>query len=215
MSTYMMMPKDYIRELSKLGHREKAAAFMEYMFDLDENKNNSISFYASSWNKSKSTAHAWVSEFRDEIAKHFDFWTIQNELKYRTIAERLPNDLEKKPNARSAIKSSVKDVTPNTQPNDCRTVAELSINTKINKESISGQNKFVAPSIQEIQDFIASKNLNVDAKTFFYHYESNGWMVGKNKMKSWTATVQKWNSDKKTSFQQNTDTKKQVYGGLI
>ena len=215
MSTYMMMPKDYIRELSKLGHREKAAAFMEYMFDLDENKNNSISFYASSWNKSKSTAHAWVSEFRDEIAKHFDFWTIKNELKYRTIAERQPNDLEKKPNAKNAIKSSVKDTAPNAQPNDSRTVAEPSINTKINKESISGQNKFVAPSIQEIQDFIASKNLSVDAKTFFYHYESNGWMVGKNKMKSWTATVQKWNSDKKTSFQQNTDTKKQVYGGLI
>lgn len=215
MSTYMMMPKDYIRELNKLGHREKAAAFMEYMFDLDENKNNSIGFYASSWNKSKSTAHAWVSEFRDEIAKHFDFWTIQNELKYRTIAERQPNDLEKKPNAKSAIKSSLKDTDTNAQPNDRRTVAELSINTKINKESISGKKQaFVPPTIQEIQSFIESKKLNIDAKTFFYHYESNGWMVGKNKMKSWTATVLNWNT-RETKQANKSVTKKEVYGGLI
>jgi hypothetical protein len=32
----------------------------------------------------------------------------------------------------------------------------------------------------------------IEAEKFFYHYESNGWMVGKNPMKSWTAAMQNW-----------------------
>jgi hypothetical protein len=31
-----------------------------------------------------------------------------------------------------------------------------------------------------------------EAKAFFNHYESNGWMVGKNKMKNWEAAVRNW-----------------------
>ena len=27
---------------------------------------------------------------------------------------------------------------------------------------------------------------------FINHYESNGWMVGKNRMKNWQATVRNW-----------------------
>jgi len=214
MSTYMMMPKDYARELMHLGQREKASAFMEYMFDLDEKKNNSIGFYSISWEKSKSTVHAWVTEFKDEIAKHFDFWTIQNELKYRTVAERQPNDFQKKSNAKSTENTSVKGNVPNALPNDSRTVAEQSINTINNKESNSGKKQvFSSPTIQEIKEFIESKNLNVDASKFYYHYESNGWMIGKNKMKSWTATIMNWNARENQT--NNNVTNKKVYGGLI
>jgi hypothetical protein len=31
-----------------------------------------------------------------------------------------------------------------------------------------------------------------ESKAFFNHYESNGWMVGKTKMKKWQASVSKW-----------------------
>ena len=214
MSSYMMMPKDYARELMKLGNRDKASAFMEYMFDLDEKKNNSIGFYALSWDKSKSTTHAWVLEFRDEIAKHFDFWAIQNELKCRTLAERQPNDFQKKPNAKSADNTNVQPIVPNALPNACRTTTEQRVNTINTKESVSGKKQaFIPPTIQEIKAFIESKNLRVDADKFYYHYESNGWMVGRNKMKSWTATVMKWNSGETTT--NKSVTKKEVYGGLI
>lgn len=134
MSTYMMMPKDYARELMKQGNRDKASAFMEYVFDFDEKINNSISFYSSSWGKSKSTVHAWVAEFREKISEHFDFWTAQNEEKYRTLTERSPNDFRKKSNAKSTDNTSVKGIVPNAQPNDNRTTTELSVNTKNTKE---------------------------------------------------------------------------------
>ena len=211
MSSYMMMPKDYARELMQRGQREKATAFMEYMFDLDEQKNNSIGFYANSWGKSKSTAHAWVKEFGKKVAEHYDFWAIQNEIKYRTVAERQPNDLEKKSNAQTPINTGFIDNTPNALPNDNRTVAEQRVNTKILNKSISGKKRtFIPPTITEIKSYIQEKNLVVDAETFYFHYESQGWMIGKNKMKSWTATIQNWNRKNKINHKFNTSKNKEV-----
>ena len=52
------------------------------------------------------------------------------------------------------------------------------------KDSIKKDNvRFVKPNLDEIRNYILDDNLNVDANTFFDYYESNGWVVGKNKMK--------------------------------
>ncbi len=63
-----------------------------------------------------------------------------------------------------------------------------------NKDEKTTDKKFKIPTIQEIQEYIMQKNYNVNADTFFNFYKSNGWMVGKNKMKSWKASVAVWNS---------------------
>jgi len=52
---------------------------------------------------------------------------------------------------------------------------------------------FSKPSKQEVKDYIIEIRAKVDAGAFYDHYESNGWMVGKVKMKDWKATVRKWN----------------------
>lgn len=51
---------------------------------------------------------------------------------------------------------------------------------------------FVKPTVEEIAAFCKEKNININVKKFFLHYESNGWYVGKSHMKSWKAAVQKW-----------------------
>jgi len=63
-------------------------------------------------------------------------------------------------------------------------------NTKVLKVE-----RFTPPTLDEIKDYLFKKKLtNVDAETFFYHYEQNDWNVGKNKMKSWTAALSGWNA---------------------
>lgn len=55
--------------------------------------------------------------------------------------------------------------------------------------------RFVPPSLIEIDYYFAEKGVidhQEQAKRFFNHYESNGWMVGKNKMKNWKAAVSGW-----------------------
>ena len=64
-----------------------------------------------------------------------------------------------------------------------------------------GKEKFKKPTMQELTDFIKEKGYVVNTNTFFNHYESNGWMVGKNKMKSWQAAVANWNSRDKAEKQ--------------
>lgn len=207
----MMMPKDYARGLMQSGQREKASAFMEYVFDFDEHVDNSLRFYASSWNVGKTTASRWIEEFKDKLAEHFDFWTIQNELKYRgTLAGQ---SRDSKRDTKKPIASSSQQSERDTKEDTFGTVAGQRVNTKNTNTSVSGKKQvFSPPTIKEIQAFINSENLNVSANNFFNHYESNGWMVGKNKMKSWTAALQKWNT---SPFNNTSVTNKQTHGGLI
>ena len=52
---------------------------------------------------------------------------------------------------------------------------------------------FKQPSPQELIDYFLSKNSTKgEAELFYNHYEANGWKVGKNKMKSWTAAASGW-----------------------
>ena len=55
----------------------------------------------------------------------------------------------------------------------------------------------IPPKFDEIKIRIEERQItSFTAEKFFYHYESNGWMVGKNKMKNWDATLTTWNSNK-------------------
>lgn len=51
--------------------------------------------------------------------------------------------------------------------------------------------KFVPPTVEEVQEYIDSKSLPVDAEYFVDFYQSKGWMVGKNKMKDWQAACRR------------------------
>lgn len=52
--------------------------------------------------------------------------------------------------------------------------------------------RFCPPTVDEVKAYILEKNYTVDAENFCDFYESKGWFVGKNKMKSWKAAVRTW-----------------------
>lgn len=58
---------------------------------------------------------------------------------------------------------------------------------------------FVKPTVEEIAAYCKEKNYNINAQQFFNYYESNGWKIGRNAMKSWQAAVQNWNIRDKTN----------------
>jgi len=57
--------------------------------------------------------------------------------------------------------------------------------------------KFIKPSLEEIKSYCNERKNNIDAEKFYHHYESNGWMVGRNKMKAWKAAVITWEKKQK------------------
>ena len=52
--------------------------------------------------------------------------------------------------------------------------------------------RFVPPTVDEVRDYCFDRGNAVDAQRFVDYYTSNGWMVGKNKMKDWKAAVRTW-----------------------
>ena len=66
---------------------------------------------------------------------------------------------------------------------------EIEIDNKSDKPT---RKRFVPPTLEEVQAYCIERNNNVDAERFINHYTSNGWMVGKNKMKDWKAAVRTW-----------------------
>jgi hypothetical protein len=73
------------------------------------------------------------------------------------------------------------------------------------KEKEKGKEKekekvFTKPSVQDVSDYCSERKNGIAAQSFLDHYESNGWMVGKTKMKDWKAAVRTW---EKNNFRQS------------
>ena len=52
--------------------------------------------------------------------------------------------------------------------------------------------KFKAPTLEQVTDYCKERGNNVNPATFIDHYEANGWMRGKTKVKCWKACVRTW-----------------------
>ena len=57
--------------------------------------------------------------------------------------------------------------------------------------------RFVQPTYTEVLEYCQSRNNFVEAQRFIDFYKSNGWKVGKNKMKCWKAAVRNWEKNSK------------------
>lgn len=61
---------------------------------------------------------------------------------------------------------------------------------------------FKPPTIEELTLYINENNYQVDPNVFHAHYETVGWLVGKNKMKDWKAAVRGWHARSKPDRKQ-------------
>lgn len=57
--------------------------------------------------------------------------------------------------------------------------------------------RFSPPTVDDVKEYCQEHGYSVDAERFVDFYESNGWMVGKNRMKDWRATVRNWSRKEK------------------
>ena len=58
-------------------------------------------------------------------------------------------------------------------------------------------NIFKPPTVEQVKAYCEERGNGLDAERFVDWYESRGWIVGTNKMKSWKATVRTWEGRRK------------------
>lgn len=63
---------------------------------------------------------------------------------------------------------------------------------KVRLDKVSKTKGFTPPGLEEVDAYCRERNNGIDPQEFLDFYTSNGWMVGKNKMKDWKASVRTW-----------------------
>ena len=105
--------------------------------------------------------------------------------KYKSICERNSD------NAKKRWDATASDRIPKHTKN-----ADIDIDIDIDIDKDIKVNKgFVKPSIEEIKTYMIEIGMTDISEKWFDYYESNGWLVGKNKMKNWKAAVRTWKNN--------------------
>ena len=98
-----------------------------------------------------------------------------------------PKETKQKPKQNQTISKPKRNVNDNDNVNDKRESIERKVAVA------PALPRFVKPTIQEVAAYAASLQYrNFNAERFYAYYESNGWRVGKNPMKSWKGAVVNW-----------------------
>lgn len=81
-------------------------------------------------------------------------------------------------------------------------------NIIINNNILSAPKGFVKPSVEDVKAYCEEKGYAFDPESFVAYYDSNGWMVGKSKMKNWKAACTTW---AKNGFSRKEEKQKEFY----
>lgn len=135
----------------------------------------------------------FVQLLNDDLVALITDWDVNNLIRqdryhpsiYKELKLRLTDGL---PNDNQRLTSG--------QPSDNQWLTEVRRGkdslVKDSKEKEKG--RFTPPTLSEVRAYINEKGYHIDAEAFVNFYESKGWMIGKNRMKSWKGAVGTWES---------------------
>jgi len=135
-----------------------------------------------------------------------------------TIIQRMCG-LENEPNISKFIELEFicGSVTPDGSQSDAKVTHQTRLD-KTRQDKTRGERdkkkRFASPSLNEINEYITEKQYHINGEVFFNHYESNGWKVGKNPMKSWKAALASWNSRENNNGSSALSEKQKFYAEL-
>jgi hypothetical protein len=118
---------------------------------------------------------------------------------FEPIKQSLKRDLQKYEDIRKRNQDNARkrwDATASSGiPNDTKNADSVSVSVSgsvTDKKEIKG---FVKPTIEQLKEYMTEQGMNDIAENWLNHYEANGWMVGKVKMKDWKASVRTWKTN--------------------
>jgi len=116
-------------------------------------------------------------------------WRVVNYLKYRAIRNE-DDRREQNRAAQEKFRNKSNQNKPR-KPMSAHTEAEAEALTT-NTTGVQKRTPFVKPSVEEVEAYCQERRNDVSVASWFDHYDTNGWKVGRNSMKDWRASIRTW-----------------------
>ena len=177
----------------------KAKGLMSEMLSLPDEWDYSIAGLVSINLENESSIKSALKELRNagylEVIKKLPNQTESGRLEYEYILHEMPKQAIEK----QGVENLPVEILPienqgQLNTNISNTKETNTKETYIEKESKPKKEpaRFIPPSLEDVSVYCRERGNNVDPQRFIDHYTSNGWMVGKTKMKDWRASVRTW-----------------------
>jgi hypothetical protein len=122
---------------------------------------------------------------KDEQGKFYNIRLEEEVDKRKAYSESRRNNRKKKEDMNNTSSSYVQHMENENENEDL-----------IEKKKVA---RFQKPTIEQLKEYMNEQGMNDIAENWLNHYEANGWMVGKNKMKDWKASVRTWKINQKNN----------------
>ena len=122
---------------------------------------------------------------KDEQGKFYNIRLEEEVDKRKAYSESRRNNRKKKEDVNNTSLSYVQHMENENENEDL-----------IEKKKVA---RFQKPTIEQLKEYMSEQGMNDIAENWLNHYEANGWMVGKVKMKDWKASVRTWKTNQKNN----------------
>ena len=122
---------------------------------------------------------------KDEQGKFYNIRLEEEVDKRKAYSESRRNNRKKKEDVNNISSSYVEHMENENENEDL-----------IEKKKVA---RFQKPTIEQLKEYMSEQGMNDIAENWLNHYEANGWMVGKVKMKDWKASVRTWKINQKNN----------------
>lgn len=126
--------------------------------------------------------------------------SVITKIAFEPIRQALKRDLDKYETIRKRNSDNARmrwDATASSGiPNDTKNAdRDIVIGSDIDKDIKKQRVVFEKPTLSELKTYMLEIGMADVSEKWFDYYESNGWLVGKNKMKNWKAAVRTWKNN--------------------
>lgn len=125
----------------------------------------------------------------------------EKQVEDKSLLQYVCSSISTKDNLNKTVEEYISHIDINNNDNDNERYVNESYHESYHDSSNgkSHTKRFIPPTVDEVRDYcISNDKLYVDPESFVSFYESKNWMVGKNKMTSWTGAVGGWNARSKS-----------------
>jgi len=116
-------------------------------------------------------------------------WLILNYAKYR--AKRDP-EKRRQQNREAQARYRRKPIVSKNKPEVSRDKPKAEDRRQKTEDRVRTCSKFREPTAQEVEEYARSIDYTLNGEKFVSHYDANGWIRGKTKMRDWRAAVRYW-----------------------